>query len=130
LLAIGLDPSLGTLRLADGLLDLDWSTDWSREYLHDVWKTMTRMGRPSDSRFREVFASWLSRNITAHPLGGCPMGMNATYGVVDEHGEVFGHRGLFVADGSVLPGPVGANPSLTIAALAERFANRIVERSR
>jgi cholesterol oxidase len=130
LLAMGLDPSLGTMRLADGLLDLDWSTDWSREYLHDIWKTMTKMGKASDSRFREVFSSWLSRNITAHPLGGCPMGKNPAYGVVNEHGEAFGHPGLFVADGSVLPGPVGANPSLTIAALAERFAETIVIRSR
>jgi cholesterol oxidase len=48
--------------------------------------------------------------------------------VVDEHGEVFGHRGLFVADGAVMPGPVGPNPSLTIAALADRFADRILER--
>jgi cholesterol oxidase len=130
LLAMGMDPSLGTMRLADGLLELDWSTEWSREYLHDIWKTMMRMGRASDSRFREVFSSWLSRNITAHPLGGCPMGKDAAHGVVNDHGEAFGHRGLFVTDGSVLPGPVGANPSLTIAALAERFAKRIVERSR
>jgi cholesterol oxidase len=49
-------------------------------------------------------------------------------GVVDDHGEAFGHPGLFVADGSVLPGPVGPNPSLTIAALADRFSGRILER--
>ena len=42
--------------------------------------------------------------------------------MVDDHGEAFGHPGLFVADGSVLPGPVGPNPSLTIAALADRFS--------
>jgi cholesterol oxidase len=40
---------------------------------------------------------------------------------------VHGHPGLFVADGSVVPGPIGANPSLTIAALAERFATKITE---
>jgi cholesterol oxidase len=43
---------------------------------------------------------------------------------------VFGVPGLYVADGSVMPGPVGANPSLTIAALAERFAQRMVEGGR
>jgi cholesterol oxidase len=43
-------------------------------------------------------------------------------GVVNEWGESFGHPGLYVADGSVLPGPVGANPGMTIAALADRFA--------
>jgi cholesterol oxidase len=130
LLAMGLDPSLGTMRLTDGRLDLHWSPEGSREYLCDVWKRMTEMGRASDSRLRGVFSSLLSRTIIAHPLGGCPMGKNAAHGVVDGHGEAFGHPGLFVADGSVLPAPVGANPSLTIAALAERFANRIAERSR
>jgi cholesterol oxidase len=50
--------------------------------------------------------------------------------VTDEWGEVFGVPGLYVADGSVMPGPVGANPSLTIAALAERFARRMVEGGR
>ena len=34
------------------------------------------------------------------------------------------------ADGSVMPGPVGPNPSLTIAALADRFADRILEQHR
>jgi len=53
------------------------------------------------------------------------MGRDADVGVVDSFGRVFGHRGLYVADGSVVPGPIGANPSLTIAALAERFATTI-----
>jgi cholesterol oxidase len=49
--------------------------------------------------------------------------------VVDTFGEVFGHPGLYVADGSVMPGPVGANPSLTIAAVADRTADRILAQS-
>jgi cholesterol oxidase len=68
--------------------------------------------------------------ITVHPLGGCPMGRRPAEGVVDSHGEVFGCPGLHIADGSVMPGPVGANPALTIAALADRFADRIVEQGR
>ena len=67
------------------------------------------------------------RVITVHPLGGCPMGRNRDEGVVDPWGRVFGQPGLFVADGSVMPGPVGPNPSLTIAALSDRFATRILE---
>jgi cholesterol oxidase len=70
----------------------------------------------------------LKRLITVHPLGGCPMAADHRRGVVDDHGETFGHSGLFVADGSVMPGPVGANPSLTIAALAERFSRRVIDR--
>jgi cholesterol oxidase len=47
--------------------------------------------------------------------------------VIDSWGNVFGVPGLHVADGSVMPGPVGPNPSLTIAALADRFADAIIE---
>jgi cholesterol oxidase len=65
--------------------------------------------------------------ITVHPLGGCAMADDAAHGVVNVNGEVFGHEGkLFVADGSILPGPVGVNPALTIAALAEHIADGIV----
>jgi hypothetical protein len=49
--------------------------------------------------------------------------------VIEEHGAVFGcPPGLYVADGSVMPGPAGPNPSLTIAALADRFADPIIAR--
>ena len=55
------------------------------------------------------------------------MGRNKDEGVVDSHGEVFDYPGFFVADGSVMPGPVGPNPSLTIAALSDRFAEKVIE---
>ncbi len=66
--------------------------------------------------------------VTVHPLGGCPMGDDATTGVVDDRGRVFAapsgtatHEGLYVADGSIVPRPLGVNPLLTISALAERI---------
>jgi len=59
---------------------------------------------------------------TAHILGGCAIGDTAEHGVIDARHETFGHRGLYVCDGSVIPGNLGVNPSLTITALAERFA--------
>jgi len=64
----------------------------------------------------------LRKVLTAHPLGGCPMGDDPDRGVVDHTGEVFGHPGLFVIDGSIIPAALAVNPSLTIAALAERCA--------
>ena len=70
---------------------------------------------------------WAKRVITVHPLGGAPMGANPEVGVCDTYGEVYGYPGLHVLDGSMMPGPVGANPSLTIAALADRAATRILE---
>ena len=62
-------------------------------------------------------------SVTAHVLGGAVMGVDPSEGVVDARHEVFGHPGLYVADASVIPSNLGVNPSLTITALAERFAS-------
>ncbi|WKU43154.1 GMC oxidoreductase [Streptomyces sp. VNUA116] len=60
--------------------------------------------------------------FTGHPVGGCVIGSST-----DLEGRVKGCKGLYVVDGSLLPGSVGgANPSLTIAALAERALAGIV----
>jgi cholesterol oxidase len=74
-----------------------------------------------------LMAPPFARVTTVHPVGGCAMARSAREGVVDPWGEVFGHPGLHVADGAVMPGPVGPNPSFTIAALADRFAERMIE---
>jgi cholesterol oxidase len=61
---------------------------------------------------------------TYHPLGGAVIGK-----VCDPYGRVLGQRGLYVNDGALIPGSTAcANPSLTIAALAERNAANIVAR--
>ena len=70
--------------------------------------------------------------LTAHPLGGCPIGEDYQHGAVDEFGRVFagdgaGHEGRFVADGAVVPSALGVNPCLTIAALAERIVERKIQ---
>jgi cholesterol oxidase len=64
----------------------------------------------------------------AHPLGTARMADGPGMGVVNADGEVFGHPGLFVADGAAVPTALGVNPSLTIAALAERVGRRLVRR--
>jgi cholesterol oxidase len=73
------------------------------------------------------------RVLTVHPLGGAVMGEDAAQGVVDHAGRVFAgaagtdtHPGLWVADGSVVPRPLGVNPLLTIAALAERTSAELL----
>jgi cholesterol oxidase len=58
--------------------------------------------------------------MTAHFLGGCPIGDSAETGVVDAYHRVFGHEGLHVVDGAAISANLGVNPSLTITAQAER----------
>lgn len=62
---------------------------------------------------------------TAHILGGCCMGADASEGVIDHEHRVFNYPGLFVIDGSSISANPGVNPSLTILALAERAMSRI-----
>ena len=58
--------------------------------------------------------------MTAHFLGGCPIGSSPSTGVIDGYHRVFGHPGLHVLDGSAVSANLGVNPSLTITAQAER----------
>ncbi len=66
---------------------------------------------------------------TAHLLGGCPVGASADDGVVNVNFEVFNYPGLYVIDGSIMPGNPGVNPSLTITALAEYAISQIPARA-
>jgi cholesterol oxidase len=63
---------------------------------------------------------FLGQPSAAHNLGGCVMAEREEDGVVDPYGNVFGYPGLHVLDGAIIPVALGANPSHTIAALAER----------
>src|SRR3954451_25075139 len=58
--------------------------------------------------------------MTAHIIGGCPIGADPRSGVLDAWQRVYGHRGLHVLDGSAVTANLGVNPSLTITAQAER----------
>ncbi len=61
-----------------------------------------------------------NKPLTAHFLGGCPIGRSADDGVIDPYQRVFGHPGLHVVDGSAVTANLGVNPALTITAQAER----------
>jgi cholesterol oxidase len=62
----------------------------------------------------------LSIPTTAHILGGAVIGASEHQGVIDSRHRVFGYENLLVCDGSAIPANLGVNPSLTIAAMAER----------
>ncbi|MFA9269183.1 MAG: GMC oxidoreductase [Baekduiaceae bacterium] len=107
--------------------------DSARDRLRIVWPKEADAGAMTIARARmrrltraagavTVFDATRSAPSTFHQLGGAVIGK-----VCDPHGRVLGQRGLYVTDGALIPGSTAcANPSLTIAALAERNAATVV----
>jgi cholesterol oxidase len=124
LLGMGRDIPGGRFFLDGDDLELSWREHESKPLFDDLTEASERIAHELGGELREVP---LAHVITVHALGGCAMAELPGAGVVNEWGESFGHPGLYVADGSVMPGPVGPNPSLTIAALADRFALHMIE---
>jgi cholesterol oxidase len=127
LLGMGRDVPDGRMYLRGGRLDIDWHRAKSDEYFERLRTTSRGFAHALGGRFADNPIWFLRRVITVHPLGGCPMGRVPGEGVVDPYGNVFGYPGLHIADGSVMPGPTGPNPSLTIAAFADRAADHMIE---
>lgn len=84
---------------------------------HEVARRMARILR---GQAGGTVGEPLERPMTAHFIGGCTIGLDASEGVVDPWHRLHGHPGLHVVDGSTISANLGVNPSLTIAAQAER----------
>jgi cholesterol oxidase len=124
------DAADGRLFLKDGRLHLDWDVTASKPTI-DAVAALHRKLAFATGGIPITPLTWTVGQdlVTPHPLGGCNMGASAQTGVVGHTGEVFGHRGLFVADGAIVPEALGLNPSKTIAALAELIAAGIAARA-
>lgn len=111
-------------------LKLDWNVKNNAPVFNAISKMHHELSDATGGEVKTEFEFlWkeLKTLITPHPLGGCNMGTDATKGVVDHGGEVFGYPGLYVVDGAIIPRPIGRNPTRTIAAIAERAAKLMTE---
>ena len=123
------DSGDGEMELKDGHLEVKWKGVGKEEIFQRVSGKLKAATKALGGNYVKN-PSWTKLMnydlITVHPLGGCPMGDDASAGVVDHKGQVFKGKsgkslypGLYVMDGAVIPRPVGTNPLLTISGLAE-----------
>lgn len=113
-----------TLNPSTGKVDLQWNKEGNADAHAAIERVNQRIATASDT----VPGAWPfvdsvnGKNWTAHPLGGAVLGL-----ATDNYGRVEGHPGLYVMDGAAIPGSTGSvNPSLTIAAMAERNIETII----
>lgn len=102
---------------------LHWSQDYDKQLTRQVKHRIRSIvgGDLREDLTNPILDTSSFETTTYHPLGGATIG-----DVCDTHGRVHGQRGLYVTDGALIPGSTGAcNPSMTIAALAERNMDAI-----
>lgn len=130
---VGMDNAGGEVSLNwfNGLR-LNWPYYENMDLYNDIIEATQQAKQAIDAKQAIAFPTWtwpFRRNLTVHPLGGCTIANNADDGVVSaqpgEMGKVFNYQNLYVADGSIVPSSLGANPSMTVGALAEMIAEDI-----
>jgi cholesterol oxidase len=125
-LAITANPERGRL-VYDAATDrakLVWKRSQAQPSIAAIRGVLDRINRLERTEYRRdlyrggrVFGD----HYTWHPLGGCVLGK-----ATDGYGRVHGYDGLYVNDGSLLPGFTSVNPFVTITALAERNVERVI----
>ncbi len=124
------DDGNGRMYLQDDRLRIEWTGVGGQPVFTEINERLELFTKALGGTYvMNPLASKLLGNdlVTVHPLGGCAMARDAEHGVVNHKGQVFSgaqgkavHEGLYVADGAVMPRPLGVNPLLAISALAER----------
>ncbi|MBZ5560908.1 MAG: GMC family oxidoreductase [Acidobacteriia bacterium] len=140
-LVMGHDDARGTMVFdapwyePDGRMKIQWDGVGSQIIFTRINEELRRHARALQSSFiaNPLWDIFKARHlVTAHPLGGCPLGEDYLHGAVDEFGRVFAgdgsvHDGLFVCDGSLIPSALNVNPFLTISALSERIVEKNIQ---
>ncbi len=116
-LTVSLDRSLtGRAKLVTG----EGHGESTPTYIRQGHEATRLLAQAVGARPRGSWPELVDIPITAHILGGAPIGDSIENGVIDPWHRVYGHPGLHVTDGSAVAANLGVNPSLTITAQAER----------
>lgn len=135
-LAMGTDTADGRIILDGDDVRVIWDNAANEPLYAAIDSLIFSISQSSGFAHRDSLWRRRGRAFTAHPLGGCVMADSADSGVVDSYGRIFATDGpgvyhnAYVADGSLIPSPLLANPSLTICALAERIAANMTRNCR
>ena len=68
--------------------------------------------------------------VSAHVMGGSPLGPDAKRASVDQTGRHHQLENLYVFDGSLFPTSIGANPQLSIYGITAKLASALASRLR
>jgi cholesterol oxidase len=129
---MGVDNSNGKMFLEDGELNINWTQEESMPLYQKILEVSKQFYKITKAKLWFPLFNWnalTKDNVTVHALGGCVLADSPDKGVTSADlktfGQVFGYTNLYVADGSIVPTAVGANPIATISALSEMVAEGI-----
>jgi cholesterol oxidase len=109
---------------AAGKADLNWQTAWKQTSINAAKSIFDKINAKEGTIYRTdlfgVYKTW-GDHLTYHPLGGAIINK-----ATDNYGRLRGYSGLYVMDGSLIPGTTTVNPFVTITALAERNVEKII----
>ena len=91
--------------------------------VHGPGTAYTRWPEARDAIAGFPLAPLVTPVVSAHVMGGCPIGADPRTGVVDPHGRHHHAENVYVMDGSLFPTSLGANPQLSVFAIAARLAD-------
>lgn len=132
------------MQKSEAFVHFEWRRKWYRgfkkgiTFVQNEGDTPLKVSFPAAEKATKIYSEKLGGEpgsalteiltgapMTAHIMSGVAIGSSAENGVVNEGGEVFGYKNLRVIDGSIIPGNLGVNPSLTITALSEYAMSRV-----
>ncbi len=109
---------------ATGKVDLSWQKSWKQDSINMAKTIFDKINSKEGTIYRtDLFGGYKvwQDGLTYHPLGGVVLNK-----ATDNYGRLHGYSGLYVIDGSLIPGNTTVNPFVTITALAERNIDNIL----